>query len=150
MIRENKKWKEKRKEREQERECAKLHHTPHTRTTTTQQHTHHHNTPPQHTTHTTHHTLHTNTSTNTAHNDTRERGRESGLASTCCTPLSVSSPFVLLLIRCPHGTVLLDMVGMDHTISPKIITVLTRYRPIVLELIKNCNACNFTWRRFWN
>ena len=23
-------------------------------------------------------------------------------------------PFVLLLIRCPHGTVLLDMVGMDH------------------------------------
>ena len=29
----------------------------------------------------------------------------------------------------------------------EIITVLTRYRPIVLELIKNCNACNFT-RRF--
>ena len=24
------------------------------------------------------------------------------------------APFVLLLIRCPHGTVLLDMVGMDH------------------------------------
>ena len=41
----------------------------------------------------------------------RERVRESGLASTCCTPLSVSSPFVLLLIRCPHGTVLLVMVG---------------------------------------
>ena len=43
-----------------------------------------------------------------------ERERESGLASTCCTPLSVSSPLCLLLIRCPHGTVLLDMVGMDH------------------------------------
>ena len=49
-IREKKKGKEKRKEREQEREvCAKLHHTPHTRTTT-----HHHNTP--HTPHTPHHT----------------------------------------------------------------------------------------------
>ena len=38
-----------------------------------------------------------------------------------------------------------------HTIFCKITTVLTRYRPIVLELIKNCNACNFTRRRFfWN
>ena len=37
-----------------------------------------------------------------------------GLARTCCIPLSVSSTFVLLLIRCPHGTVLLVMVGMDH------------------------------------
>ena len=43
-----------------------------------------------------------------------EMERERGLASTCCTPLSVSSPFVLLLIRCPHGTVLLVMVGLDH------------------------------------
>ena len=40
--------------------------------------------------------------------------RVSGLASTCCTPLSVSSSFVLLLIRCPHGTVLLVIVGLDH------------------------------------
>ena len=49
----------------------------------------------------------------------RERGeerdkRESGLASTFCTPLSVSSPLFLLLIRCLHGTVLLVMVGLDH------------------------------------
>ena len=29
----------------------------------------------------------------------------------------------------------------------KIITVLTRYRPIVLEKIKNCNDCNFPRRR---
>ena len=35
------------------------------------------------------------------------------------------------------------------TISPKIITALTRYRPIVLEFFKNCNACNFTRRRFF-
>ena len=35
------------------------------------------------------------------------------------------------------------------TIWAEIITVLTRYRPIVLELIKNCNACNFTRRRFF-
>ena len=40
----------------------------------------------------------------------REKERKSGLASTCCTP----SPFVLLLIRCPHGAVLLLMVGLDH------------------------------------
>ena len=45
------------------------------------------------------------------------------------------------------GTVLF-MVPADGTIAAKIITVLTRYRPIVLELIKNCNACNFTRRRF--
>ena len=35
------------------------------------------------------------------------------------------------------------------TIFCKIITVLTRYRPIVLELILNCNACNFLRRRFF-
>ena len=38
----------------------------------------------------------------------KKRERERGLASTCCTP------FVLLVFRCPHGTTLLDMVGMDH------------------------------------
>ena len=34
-----------------------------------------------------------------------------------------------------------------NTISPKMITVLTRYRPNVLEKIKNCNDCNFPRRR---
>ena len=29
-------------------------------------------------------------------------------------PTLCIKPFCLLLIRCPHGTVLLDMVGMDH------------------------------------
>ena len=37
--------------------------------------------------------------------------------------------------------------GLGRTISAKIITVLTRYRPIVLELILNCNDCNFPRRR---
>ena len=45
---------------------------------------------------------------------TVRRQREDGLVSACCTPLSVSSPFVLLFLRCPHGTVLLVMVGLDH------------------------------------
>ena len=35
------------------------------------------------------------------------------------------------------------------TIAAKIITDLTRYRPNVLELILNCNDCNFTRRRFF-
>ena len=35
--------------------------------------------------------------------------------------------------------------GLDITISrPKMITVLTRYRPIVFELICSRNACNFS------
>ena len=34
-------------------------------------------------------------------------------------------------------------------VAAKIITVLTRYRPIILELIKNCNACNFTRLQFF-
>ena len=58
--------------------------------------------------------LHTGTETQCQkHRDTEtktERERESGLASTCCTPLSVSSPLFLFLFRCLHGTVLLDMV----------------------------------------
>ena len=33
-------------------------------------------------------------------------------------------------------------------LGQKIITVLTRCRPIVFELIYNCNDCNFTRRRF--
>ena len=37
-----------------------------------------------------------------------------GLASTCCTPLRIQ-PFVLLLIRCLHDTVLLDIFGLDRT-----------------------------------
>ena len=47
--------------RESKRECAKLHHTPHTRTTTTKQHTPPtpHTTPHVHTQNTTHHTHHT-------------------------------------------------------------------------------------------
>ena len=44
----------------------------------------------------------------------REREREGGLANTGCTPTLCNNPFVLLLIRCPHGTVLLDMVGLDR------------------------------------
>ena len=45
----------------------------------------------------------------------RERKRESVVwRAPVAPPLSVSSPFVLLLIRCPHGTVLLVMVGLDH------------------------------------
>ena len=36
------------------------------------------------------------------------------MASTCCTQTLCIKPFVLLLIRCPHGTVLLDVVGVDH------------------------------------
>ena len=41
----------------------------------------------------------------------RERERERGrwLHPTLCI-----KPFVLLLIRCSHGTVLLEKVGMDH------------------------------------
>ena len=39
----------------------------------------------------------------------RERFGEHLLHPTLCI-----KPFCLLLIRCPHGTVLLDMVGMDH------------------------------------
>ena len=54
-----------------------------------------------------------------------------------------------------HFPTRLQLLGQKHlrvfqtTISPKIITFLTRYRCIVLELILNCNACNFTWRRFF-
>ena len=51
-----------------------------------------------------------------------------------------------------HGIFLGKKAGTEeNTISPKIITVSTRYRLVVLELIKNCNACNFTRRHFfWN
>ena len=46
------------------------------------------------------------------------RGRErncSGLARTCCTPLFVSSPCVLLLFKCFFGTVLLKSLHPDAT-----------------------------------
>ena len=33
------------------------------------------------------------------------------MVNTCCTHTLCIKPFVLLLIRCPHGTVLLEMVG---------------------------------------
>ena len=35
------------------------------------------------------------------------------------------------------------------TSRPKIITVLTRFRPIVLKSTQNCNACNIHRRRFF-
>ena len=41
------------------------------------------------------------------------RERERCLGSTCCTLLS-SSNLVLLLFRCPHGTVLQEMVGVHR------------------------------------
>ena len=36
------------------------------------------------------------------------------MVNTCCTHTLCIKPFVLLLIRCPHGTVLLEMVGLDR------------------------------------
>ena len=40
----------------------------------------------------------------------RERFGEHLLYSTLC----INKPFVCFLIRCPHGAVLLDMVGLGH------------------------------------
>ena len=40
-------------------------------------------------------------------------------------------------------------VHPPDTIFAKMITVLTRYRPIVFELICSRNACNFPRRRFF-
>ena len=39
--------------------------------------------------------------------------------------------------------------GCLDTIPPIMITVLTRYRPIVFEFICSRNDCNFPWRRFF-
>ena len=47
-------------------------------------------------------------------------------------------------------TVLVNLhITFRVTIFDKIITVLTRYRPIVFELICSRNACNFTRRLFF-
>ena len=46
-----------------------------------------------------------------------------------------------------HESEIVSRLSTLCTIAAKIITVLTRYRPIVLELKKNCNDSNFPRRR---
>ena len=43
----------------------------------------------------------------------REREKREWFGEHLLHPTLCIKPFVLLLIRCPHGSVLLDMVGMD-------------------------------------
>ena len=50
------------------------------------------------------------------------------MPSTCCAPRLCIKPFVLLLIRCPHGTLLVDIVDLDRTAAGMDVDVAAGWR----------------------